>query len=151
MRRKEREIAERKDVEQVLSRAQVCYLGLSDGKNPYVVPVNFGYEDRALYFHSAPMGKKVELLRKNDAVSFACHMDATLVRGSTACAWSMKYRSVIGFGRARILEDPKEKEAGLEVLMRHYGKGPFLFDPAVLEKTLVIRVDVERLTGKQSL
>jgi len=63
----------------------------------------------------------------------------------------MKYQSVIGFGRARLIEDPAEKAAGLQALMRHYGEGPFSFDPGVLEKTAVIRVEVESLTGKQSL
>lgn len=78
-------------------------------------------------------------------------MDAQVAPGEAPCRWSMKYRSVIGFGTARILEDHEEKRAGLGAVMAHYGGPEGPFDGKSLERTCVIEIAIERMTGKQSL
>ncbi|HEX3002087.1 MAG TPA: pyridoxamine 5'-phosphate oxidase family protein [Methanoregula sp.] len=65
MRRKDREITDRAEMEAILAEAQVCRLALADGNAPYIVPLCFGYENNTLWIHSARDGKKVELIRKN--------------------------------------------------------------------------------------
>jgi nitroimidazol reductase NimA-like FMN-containing flavoprotein (pyridoxamine 5'-phosphate oxidase superfamily) len=121
------------------------------------VPLNFGYEDGTLYFHSAPAGRKIDFIAANDRVCFEFDLDHELVTADAPCRWTMKFRSVVGTGRAAIVEDGKERMRGLKAIMRHYarlaGGGDFAdddFERAVLAKTAVIRVDIESLTGKQS-
>ncbi len=58
MRRDDREITDLLEIESILYHAIVCRIGLTDGNEPYVVPVSFGYEEGTIYFHSAPEGKK---------------------------------------------------------------------------------------------
>lgn len=150
MRRQDREIAEASQLEAILRRATICRLALVDGDQPYLVPMSFGFAGGALYLHSAATGRKIDILRRNDRVCFEVEADVALVRGETACAWSFNYRSVIGFGRARFVDDAAERRRGLDAIMRQYGStGPQDYAEPVLARTLVIRIDIERITGKQ--
>ena len=150
MRRKEKEITDRAELEGIIRRATVCRLGMADGEQPYVVPLCFGYEDQTFYFHSAREGRKLDILRKNRKVCFELDVDKEIVQGKTACDWSMKFRSVIGFGRATIIEDPEEKIKALDLIMAHYAQGPFEYREKGLKHALVIKVDVEEMTGKKA-
>ena len=64
MRRHEKAITDRAAIEAVIRRADVCRLGLSDAGHPYIVPVNFGYEDGVIFVHSAPEGRKIDICFK---------------------------------------------------------------------------------------
>ncbi len=150
MRKADREIKDPVELEIVLRRADVCRLAMVDGGEPYIVPLNFGYRDGCLYFHCAREGRKLDILRKNPKVCFELEADVHLVKGEKACQWSTSYESVIGWGTATISLDEKEVKEGLEVLMSHYTEGPFEFDPRSLSLTALIKVKVERMTGKRS-
>jgi len=151
MRRKEQEILDHAELEAILHRATVCRLGLAVGDAPYVVPVSFGYQEGCLYFHSAPEGKKIEMLRQNPRVCFEVDVDEELVRKGTPCAWSIRYRSVIGWGRAAFLATEEEKRRALDVIMVHYGGAtPGNYTAKALREVAVIRVAIEEMTGKKS-
>ncbi len=151
MRRKDKEITEFTEIEALIRRAPVCRIGLSDEGQPYVVPMNFGYRDRSLYLHSAPEGRKIAILRKNHRVCFEVDLDYELIGSETACRFSADYSSVIGFGRAFLLEDPEEKRQGLNVIMEHYtGVESHQYSERHLEAVAVIRVEIDSITGKRS-
>lgn len=150
MRKAEREIKERGELEDVIRRADVCRLGMVDRGEAYIVPMNFGYGDGYLYFHCAREGRKLEVLRENPKVCFELEAGVRLVRGEKACQWSSDFESVIGWGTATILMEEEEVREGLEVLLAHYTDGPCDFDPRSLSLTAMIRVKVERMTGKRS-
>ena len=150
MRREDREITDVGGLEDVLGRALVCRFGFCDGDRPYVVPVCFGYEDWTLYFHCARAGKKLDILRKNSNVCFEVEVDCAIVEAGQACDWSMRFKSVIGFGKAVILEDADLKRKGLDVIMRHYSGGGFEYPEETLAKTVVVKVEIKTMTGKQS-
>ena len=150
MRRKDRAIVELAEIEEIIHQCLVCRLGLADEKQPYIVPLSFGFKNNTLYFHSAPEGKKIQMLRKNSKVCFEFDLDHEVVAGEEACNWGMKYRSVIGFGRASFVEDFQEKKAGLNAIMEHYAGGTFDYSEAAINNTLVIKVEIESMTGKKS-
>jgi hypothetical protein len=151
MRRKDKEITDIKEIEGIIKKAIYCRIGLVDGDEPYIVPVCFGYERNALYFHSASEGRKVELMRKNNKVCFEIDTDVEVVKPEEpSCDWTMKYRSVIGVGRAHILEGDEEKSYGLRLILKHYTGGDFSFPKAELDSVLVARIDIESITGKKS-
>jgi nitroimidazol reductase NimA-like FMN-containing flavoprotein (pyridoxamine 5'-phosphate oxidase superfamily) len=150
MRRKEQEITDRAEIEAILQRATVCHLGLAEGSEPYVVPVSFGYRDNCLYVHSAPEGKKIAMLKRNGRVCFEVDVDEGLLREGRPCTWSIRYRSVIGWGRADWLEDEEEKRRALDVIVAHYGGQPDPYPARVLRQAAVIRITVTEMTGKQS-
>lgn len=150
MRRTDREIADREEIEDILRRSTVCRLAMVDAGRPYLVPLCFGYDAGALYFHSAPVGKKIDLLKKNRTVCFEFDADAIAVPAATSCGWTMRYRSVIGYGIAGFIEDPGEKQAALDVIMRQYSEGRHLYSEETLRKTAVIKVEIREISGKKS-
>jgi uncharacterized protein len=150
MRRKDREITDQAEIEGILREAQVCRIALTDGEGPYIVPMSFGYEDGAIYLHSAPEGKKITMIRSNPRCCFEVDQCNGIVKGKNACSWGMHYRSVIGFGRATILFDPEEKKHGLNCIMRQYHGGTHEFSDADLHNVAVIRISIESMTAKTS-
>lgn len=150
MRKAEREIKDRGELEDVIRRAEICRLAMVEDGVPYIVPMNFGYREGVLYFHCAREGRKLEVLKNAPKVCFEMEADVRLVRGERACQWSTSYESVIGWGTAEIETDENEVRKGLEVLMSHYIEDPFDFDPRSLSLTALIKVKVERMTGKRS-
>ena len=150
MRRRDREITEKSVLETIIMNSVVCRLALMDGNRPYMVPLNFGYKDNTLYFHSAPVGKKIEIIKLNPNVCFEFDIHTTPVEAEEACAWSMNYQSVIGFGKAYIIEDDLEKRSALSIIMQHYSGKDFHVPETELLRVAAFKVEIESMTGKQS-
>ena len=104
MRRADKEIKDRRQIDAIIKKANCCRIGLVDGIYPYIIPVNFAVNNNHLYFHSAKEGKKIDILRKNNSVCFEIDIEGEIVGGQKACSWGMKYESVIGFGQAFLLK-----------------------------------------------
>jgi nitroimidazol reductase NimA-like FMN-containing flavoprotein (pyridoxamine 5'-phosphate oxidase superfamily) len=150
MRTKDKEISDGAAIEAIIQKATVCRLGMVDGNKPYIVPLSFGYYDNVLYFHGALKGQKIDILRKNPSVCFEFDLVAEPVESEKACSWSMKYQSVIGFGKAFFVEDSDEKREALSVIMAQYSDQLFQFPEKMLKATAVIKVEIESMTGKHS-
>jgi len=150
MRRQDKEIKDIAGIEDILGRATVCRLALCEDNRPYVVPLCFGYKDNTLYFHCAGQGKKFDILRKNDNVCFEVDINHELVKADQVCDWGMKYKSVIGFGKAVFVEDAEQKRKALDIIMQQYSETTFEYPAKVIEKIVVIKVEIESMTGKQS-
>jgi uncharacterized protein len=150
MRRKDREITDRTEIEAILQEAQVCRIALADGDGPYIVPMCFGYDDGSIYLHSAPEGRKITMIQANPRCCFEVDQCNGIVKGKNACSWGMHYKSVIGFGRATILSDPEEKKHGLTCIMRQYQDGTHEFSDEDIRNVAVIRISIESITAKTS-
>ena len=150
MRKKDKEITDRTLIESIILSSPVCRLAFSDNDYPYIVPLCFGYRDNALYFHTAREGKKLDILRKNNNVCFEFDIDHELVTAKSACQWSMKYSSVIGFGKAFIIDDPESKRRALDIIIGHYSGSSLSYDKAKAEIMVIVKVDIESMTGKKS-
>lgn len=150
MRRKDKEIKDRKDIESIIRKADICRIALSDKNSPYIVPVNFGYKENCLYFHSAKEGKKIDIIRRNNKVCFECDVDVELVRTGNPCDWTTKYHSVIGQGEAFFLNDLGEKEKALDIILEHYSDDKYEYDEKAMNSIAVIKVEIESMTGKKS-
>jgi hypothetical protein len=150
MRRKEREIKDKKEIEQILKDGSICRIAMVDKDKPYLVPMNFGYRDGALYLHSAREGKKIELIKKNPNVCFEVDEIVQFRKAKLACDWGVEYKSVIGSGKAVFLADPGEKSRAFDIIMAQYSDGAYDYPDTMLERTLVIKIEIERMTGKKS-
>lgn len=150
MRRKEKEITDIKQIEKILSESNVCRLAMVDGDKPYMVPMNFGYRDGCLFFHSAKQGRKIDLLQKNPNVCFEVDQLIKFKKAKLACEWGLEYKSVIGSGRAQLLDNLEEKTAALSIIMSQYSDRTFEYPEEMLEKTAVIKVQIDSMTGKQA-
>jgi nitroimidazol reductase NimA-like FMN-containing flavoprotein (pyridoxamine 5'-phosphate oxidase superfamily) len=150
MRKKDREITDPALLETIMRKAQVCRLGLSLNDVPYVVPVNFGHKGDRIYFHSSLKGMKIDILKQNNRVCFEMECDVELVPGETACDWTTKFYSIIGFGKAHIVADYSEKLEGLAIIMEHYtGTAMHQFPEEKVNKAAIVRIDIESMTGKK--
>ena len=150
MRLSEREITDQSAIEDIIRRSLVCRLGLSDENRPYIVPLCFGYKDRTLYFHGAREGRKIDIIRKNPYVCFEFDLNSGVKKAEKACKWGMGYQSVMGTGKASLLEQSDEKKRALEIIMAQYGDGDFNFSDQIIEKTGIIKIDIEEMTGKET-
>ncbi len=150
MRRKDKEISDRFAIEAIIRKSNACRLGMIDGDKPYIVPLCFGYEDNVLYFHGSLNGRKIDLIRKNPNVCFEFDLITEPIESEDACSWSMKYQSVVGFGKAVFLERLEEKIEALGIIMKQYSDRAYRFPENKLEAITVFKVEIESMTGKQS-
>ena len=150
MRRVDKEITHRAEMESIIRRSMVCRLALADENLPYLVPLCFGYKDNSLYFHSIGQGKKLDMLKKNNNVCFEFDIDYEPIKADKACDWGMKFKSVIGFGKASFVEDFESKCRALDIIMQQYSGESFAYPEAKVKNTVIIKVEIEHMTGKQS-
>jgi nitroimidazol reductase NimA-like FMN-containing flavoprotein (pyridoxamine 5'-phosphate oxidase superfamily) len=151
MRRKDKEITDQAEIGQILSGGVLCRVAFSQNNIPHILPMNYGYNEGRLYFHSACTGKKIELIRDNPRVSFEVSDSIEVLAGEKACGFTTRYRSVIGSGIMRIIDDPEMKRLGLGVIMKqHTGKGSWEFDEGELSRVCVLELHIESVSGKKS-
>lgn len=146
-----RPIQDLQQIEEILLKAKFIRLALSDADTPHIIPMAFGYKDNSIYLHSSQKGEKIEILKKNTKVCFEADIDADIIASDDICKYNVRYRSVIGYGKAKFLEDYNEKIEGLTVLSEHYGKkGPFEFEDWKVNRLAAIKIEIEKMTGKES-
>ena len=150
MRRHEKEITAWGELEQVLWHGRVCHLAVPDDPLPYLVPINYGYQEGALYFHSAPQGRKIDLLQRQLQARFCVTIDMGIIEAEEACNWGARFTSVLGSGRIEFIDDPQKKQEALHVLMAQYSDRVFAFAEAQVAATRVFRLVIESMSGKQS-
>ncbi|PAF50123.1 hypothetical protein BKH43_05805 [Helicobacter sp. 13S00401-1] len=169
MRRRDREITNFKDVFEILKLNDIVRLGLIDNDGlAYILPLNFGYENNdgqlRLYCHSSNEGKKIELIKKQDLVSFEMDRKHSLITGKVACDYSFAYQSIMGKGRLSFVEDEIEKLHALKLLMAHYAplssnandknknnQDEWEFKEASLARVVLIRLDITTWSCKEHL
>ena len=150
MRRKKQQLTDAEAIA-VLERGKTGVLAvLGDDGYPYTVPINYVYADGYIYIHSAKTGHKLDAIRACDKASF-CVIDADDVVPED---YSTNFRSVVAFGRVRILEDEGEMLAALRKLGDKYNPGQDAALEAEIAKSFafvaMIELRIEHLTGKQS-
>ena len=150
MRRKDKQITDRKVIEKILRTANTVRIAMVDKNKPYIVPLNYGYKDNALYIHCAKEGRKLDILRYNPHVCFEIEGKHELVTGPKACDWTMQYESLIGYGTVEILENENDKIKGLNILMEHFGSFNNTYHPKHIENIVILKMAIESVTGKQS-
>lgn len=154
MTRRERQVIDMDEIREILDKSQVVHLGLVDGDEPYVVPMNYGYtmdEDGklSLYLHGATQGRKLDVMHKNPKVFISMECDVEPFSGDVACRYGMAYRSLMGRGTAVFLEEPQDKIQAMIQLMKTQTGGDFTFDEKLVKVVSVIRIDVAEYTAKK--
>ena len=139
------------DVRQILASATSGVLSLtgSDG-SPYGVPMSFVSDGRkAIYFHCAREGRKMDCVRHCDRASF-CIVAMDEIHPNEFTTW---YRSVIAEGRITVVDDREQTIAALRMLAGKYSPG---LDSAPeiaqsLDRVAVLRLDIEAVCGKEAI
>ena len=152
MTKRERQITDITQIRQILEKGKVLHLGLCVNDEPYVVPMNYGYqlegEKLVVYLHSAVRGKKLDMIRANPKVFFEISCDIVPFEGVKPCQYGMVYSSVMGRGTAEIVEDVEEKKAAMTILMKTQTGKDFSFEDRLVSMVAVVRIDVAEYTAK---
>ena len=152
MTRRERQITDPQKILQILDTAKVLHLGLAVNNEPYVVPMNYGYtmEEGTLtvYLHCSHRGKKLDMLRENPNVFFEMECDLAPFEGDVACRYGIAYSSLMGRGKAEIVEDVQEKKKALSLLMKTQTGKDFSFEDKMTTMVAIVKIDVSEYTAK---
>lgn len=153
VRRSDRELTDPVGLDSVLRRGRYAAIAMCHDGAPYVVTLSYGYDRdaRALYFHLAREGRKVDALAADPRVCATIVVDGGYVPG--AC--EHRYESVVIEGTMRVLSDADERRHGMRVLLAHLEEEPEavwarsdLGGDVVYERMSVARLDIASMTGK---
>ena len=152
MKKHNQEIKSKAVIEEILSNSKICRIAMLDNGKPYLLPFNYGYKDNCIYIHSAPEGKKIDLLKKNNEVCFEIEYKAEIIKDFKSCKWATKYRSVVGYGNIEIITDYEHKKNGLDIIMTHNGssKENNIYEKRQIELLVILKLNISWITGKQS-
>ena len=149
--RRKKQVLSKEECELVLERGTSGVLAvLGEGGYPYAVPLSYVYADGKIVFHCAKQGHKLDAIAKNDKVSF-CVVDLDDIQPER---YTTYFRSVIAFGRARVLEE-EEKRAAIEALAAKYTPE----DPEGRKQEIereyralcVVAIEIDHLSGKEAI
>lgn len=151
--RREREVTDINEIREILDKSMIVHLGMIDEDEPYVVPMNYGYtlEDGqlCLYLHGAVVGRKLDIIRKNPKVFFEMECDVAPFEGTYACQYGTAYASVMGLGKAEILDSTEEKKTGLSLFMKTQTGKDFVFEDKMVSMVSIIKVTAKEFTAKK--
>lgn len=145
-------IQNKQEIDAIIRSCRTCYLGLSDNnKQPYVLPMNFGYDGETIYLHSGQFGRKWEIMKQNPK---AC---ITFVQGDelkyqdelVACSWRVKSQSVIATGTIEFVDDYDEKEKILHIFMEQYSELRFQFNAPAVRNVGIFKMKIEAISAKE--
>jgi len=138
--------------EEVINKCDVCNVAMVDLENrPYVLPFNFAYKEQVLYLHSAPDGRKIDVLNSNNRVCVSFSSDHKLYHQNenVACSYSMKYKSVLLYGEVSFIEDLDKKKEILNLIMEKYtSRNEFKYSLPALKNVRIIKIPVDKLDGR---
>ncbi len=154
MRRADRAVTANAEISEILTQCKTCHLAMVDEGMPYVLPLSFGYEMRegvlTLWFHSAKAGRKIDILRRDNRVSFElCCEGEAASSPENPCNTGYYYASVLGTGRVQFVADAQEKCRGLSLLMERQSGAHITFTKEQAEDVCVFKVETDCFTGKR--
>ncbi len=153
IRRKEKEITDRKEMIRILDQAKYVTVAMTDADGPYLATLTHAYDPKknAIYFHCALDGRKVDILRRDNRVWGQALIDRGYIEGKC----DHLYETTQFKGRVTFLSDPVEKRHALETMIRKNEKHP----DAVIKKQVtdvsvshvnIGRIDIEFMSGKRA-
>ncbi len=149
--RRDKQLLSTEDTAAIMERCKNGVLAcLGDEDYPYAVPLSYIYFNDKIYFHSAKAGHKIDAITKNPKVSFTVIDEDTIVSEE----YTTYFRSVIAFGKARIVEGDERLEAFKAFVEKYSGDQPEEAkhrEVTGCTQAYVIAIDVEHITGKEAI
>jgi uncharacterized protein len=153
IRRKEKAITSEEQITAILMGSKYITVAMCKDNEPYLVTLSHGYDvaKKAIYFHCAGEGKKIDILKSNPVVWGQALDDGGYIQGKC----DHLYSTVQFRGTVKFLEDEQEKRHGLEVMIESLENIPQpVKEKQITKKSLarvtIGKIDIEYLTGKRS-
>lgn len=144
-------IKEQEEISQIIKSCNICFLGVADTDGtPYVLPMNFGFKDNVIYLHSAPEGHVIDIVNRNKkvCVSFCNGTEIVAQHPQVACSYRMKSRSVVAWGNVEFIDDLKEKEDILHILMAQYSDMTFTYSKPAIQNVKIWKIAINKVSCK---
>ncbi len=157
VRRRDKEVQDPAAVLDVLRRGEVARIAMIDADGgPYVVPVSYAVlppepgEPLRIVLHGAREGRKIDALRRDPRVCVEVSVDVAVVPAVRACDVTLRYRSVVAFGRVAFLEDRAARARALAAIAERYNPGSPPIDDGEARKVAILEIRIESATCKVS-
>lgn len=152
IRRNKKQVLAEDEWRQILAKCTSGVLNLlGDDDYPYGVPLSYTLDGNTIYFHCAKEGHKIDAIRKHDKVSFTVIEKDLIVPE----AYTTYYRSVIVFGKAKLIEDEQQQREILTKLALKYSPD---FEAGIEEEinscikgVQIIALNIEHISGKEAI
>ena len=145
-------IKEREKIEKVIKACKICFVGMAgeDG-SPYVLPMNFGYENRVVYLHSAQEGRSIRTIEKNPRICITFCTEPELIRQhpDVACSYRMRAGSVVCEGVVEFEENFEEKVKALDIIMRQYVSKKFTYSTPAVNNVKIWKLPLQSVGAKE--
>lgn len=139
------------EIEKIFAECKYCNMAMvtPDGE-PYVIPMNFGYKNRTLYFHAGPKGQKLDFLRNNPkvCVSFSTGHELRYQNEQVACSYSMKFKSILAKGKVEFVPEKEDKIAALDIIMSQYASLDFKYSDPAVNNVVVFKLPIEEMDAR---
>lgn len=144
-------ISDRTEIEGIIKQCKTCYLAMTDGDSPYVLPMNFAIFEDNIILHSAQYGRMWETILKNPKVCINWTLGEELAwqDEQVGCSYRVKSKSVIVEGIAKVIEDYYEKEKLVKHFMTQYSNLPFEFNPPAIRNVGVLLISIDKISAKE--
>lgn len=143
-------ITEQTEIDALINSCQNCVVSFASTE-PYALPMNFAYRDQSVYLHSGPEGHKLELLKKNSNVCIvfiAPEQKVVYQNAQIGCSYSMNTKSVIAFGKVKLIEKREEKREILDFFMAKYTPHSVTYSEPALANVAIWKVSIDKMTAK---
>ena len=139
---------------ELLKAAEYGCLAMSAYNQPYVIPVNFYYDDtEKIYIHTAPEGQKIDYLSFNPTVCLAVsEVGQKAWKGSRPCSYTYPFWSVLVYGTTRLITEGPEKKAALQKLIDKYRETAT--EPLTdtdLKQVVIIEIEFKEVFGRRHI
>ncbi len=144
-------IEDEKDIEKTIMECPICFVGVADKEGlPYVLPMNFGYENKEIFLHSAQEGLMIDVLKQNNkaCITFCSGSKIKYQHPEMACSYRMDSKSVVCQGEIIFEENFDEKIRILDIIMRTYSDKKFKYGTPSVQNVKIWRMKVEKITAK---
>lgn len=136
------------EAKEILKKGKTGILAITYHDEPTMVPLNFVYENDAIWFHCAKQGHKLEVIKNNPKVCFSVIAQDEVVPEK----YSTKYQSVLVYGKASIIENEEEKFHALSMLIAKYCPKQVPSGKAYIEQgiadTCIVKIEIDHISGK---
>ncbi|MGW9103259.1 pyridoxamine 5'-phosphate oxidase family protein [Priestia megaterium] len=143
-----------------LSKAQTVFLGLVDQTTPYVIPLNFVWDQECFFFHGAAEGRKIDIIHKNPNACFTISENYGTMVNPIPAKTDTAYMSVMAEGRIEVVTDLDEATAAMQAMLNKYVPGYYhsslskahveKYQSSLGSKTVVHKIKPIHITAKES-
>jgi nitroimidazol reductase NimA-like FMN-containing flavoprotein (pyridoxamine 5'-phosphate oxidase superfamily) len=143
---------DKETVHAILDAALLCHVGYVIDGQPFVTPTIHWREGERLYWHGSAASQALRVQKTGVPVCVTVSMLDGLVLARSGFHHSVNYRSVMAFGQASAVEDPKAKEHHLDMLIERIAPGRIKEIRPVtkqeLKGTTVVGMDLDEVVAK---